>query len=342
MTKISSFMQVHPDAATREAQSGKSDMSSQHENWIRQMELSMMKDANLHGSFNATAIQTQKSTFKSAIPSLDNLPESATSREKQATAKRSVYPVSPVARKVASVENHVISTDNIAAVAQTVSDSANAPELSQTRAAGEQQAQLEKQSAGMEAIAPDVKANASAGSTLPFTSDVIFTQKITGEVSVNKNSSMEISQPLTASPRAAGLSRNTLPGQTQDQNEVHAESQEPADEAKAAVREQELDKQIWQKRMMHITTEDQNVNVWIRDQEINTEQTPQLIRQLTREMTESGLRLNGATINGKLVFKYKNTDGDSEVRIFQGDEAVVKSDEASARNVPFSYVKKGR
>jgi hypothetical protein len=70
----------------------------------------------------------------------------------------------------------------------------------------------------------------------------------------------------------------------------------------------EEQKAAWQKRMMHMTNDGDDVRLWIRDRELNTTQTGNLMSRLASDIAAMGLRLKDATVNGKLVLRYKPAD----------------------------------
>lgn len=58
----------------------------------------------------------------------------------------------------------------------------------------------------------------------------------------------------------------------------------------------------WQAQHMHLRTEDGDVQLWIRDAALQTQQTQQLLLRLAGDMASAGLRLKAATVNGKLAY----------------------------------------
>jgi hypothetical protein len=55
----------------------------------------------------------------------------------------------------------------------------------------------------------------------------------------------------------------------------------------------------WQKRVMHLTGDGDDVQLWIRDGELSPAQTQQLVARLAGDVAAMGLRLKEATVNGK-------------------------------------------
>jgi hypothetical protein len=59
----------------------------------------------------------------------------------------------------------------------------------------------------------------------------------------------------------------------------------------------------WQKRMLHLTGQADDVAVWIRDQDLTPAQSQLLLARVAADVAGMGLRLKGATINGKPVLR---------------------------------------
>lgn len=71
----------------------------------------------------------------------------------------------------------------------------------------------------------------------------------------------------------------------------------------------------WQKRIMHLTGEGDDVQLWIRDGELSPAQSQQLVARLAADVAAMGLRLKEATVNGKSALR-------SPARITELSEAV--------------------
>ena len=54
---------------------------------------------------------------------------------------------------------------------------------------------------------------------------------------------------------------------------------------------------------MHVTSDGENVDVWIRDSELSPLQSQNVVGRLASEFADSGMRLNSATVNGKLEYR---------------------------------------
>ena len=72
-----------------------------------------------------------------------------------------------------------------------------------------------------------------------------------------------------------------------------------AAEAPAAGGDTPAEAPDWQKRMMHLTGDGDDVKLWIRDGELSPSQSQQLVARLAADVAAMGLRLKEATVNGK-------------------------------------------
>ncbi|MBV8660345.1 MAG: hypothetical protein JO142_21200 [Burkholderiales bacterium] len=59
----------------------------------------------------------------------------------------------------------------------------------------------------------------------------------------------------------------------------------------------------WQKRMMHLTADGQDVSVSIRDSQLNHQTSSQVIYRLAGDVAAAGFRLRSATVNGKALLR---------------------------------------
>jgi hypothetical protein len=64
----------------------------------------------------------------------------------------------------------------------------------------------------------------------------------------------------------------------------------------------------WQKRVMHLTGDGDDVRLWIRDGELSPAQTQQLVARLAGDVAAMGLRLTQATVNGKPTLRAPRAD----------------------------------
>jgi len=106
--------------------------------------------------------------------------------------------------------------------------------------------------------------------------------------------------------RAAALSPVLMPDGDQQETMAAVEEakQDQAPSADAPLEE----KPIWQKRLMHMTGEGEDVKLWIRDHQLDTAQSRNLVYRLAGDIAGMGMRLKDATINGKLAFRSGDDD----------------------------------
>ncbi len=64
----------------------------------------------------------------------------------------------------------------------------------------------------------------------------------------------------------------------------------------------------WQKRMIHVAQDGQDVSLSIRDNTLLPNQSAQIVSRLAGDVAQSGLRLRSATINGKTVLKQSRSN----------------------------------
>ncbi|MBV8659144.1 MAG: hypothetical protein JO142_15090 [Burkholderiales bacterium] len=83
-----------------------------------------------------------------------------------------------------------------------------------------------------------------------------------------------------------------------------APSENPADPAPGGEhKEAGTTGEPWQKRMMHLTADGQDVSVSIRDNQLNHQASTQVIYRLAADVAAAGFRLRNVTINGKALLR---------------------------------------
>lgn len=75
-----------------------------------------------------------------------------------------------------------------------------------------------------------------------------------------------------------------------------------AQEEPSAAKPSLQEKQTWQKRLMHLTGEGDDLKLWIRDSKLTEIQSQSLINRLASDIAGMGMRLMDATVNGKSAF----------------------------------------
>ena len=121
----------------------------------------------------------------------------------------------------------------------------------------------------------------------------------------------DASLPLAAAPQATGLAVSLTaalraPQATPAESNAAAEAPEaPSSGADAAGEAPD-----WQKRMMHLTGDGDDIQLWIRDGELSPAQSQQLVARLAADVAAMGLRLKEATVNGKPALRAAVRDAD--------------------------------
>jgi hypothetical protein len=128
--------------------------------------------------------------------------------------------------------------------------------------------------------------------------------------------------PPAAQPQAMGLAAALRAAQaTPAESAASAEAVEPpapgADGASEAP--------DWQKRMMHLTGDGDDVQLWIRDGELSPAQSQQLVARLAADVAAMGLRLKEATVNGKPALR---------AAVRHADAIETDADEADGAAIP--------
>ena len=59
----------------------------------------------------------------------------------------------------------------------------------------------------------------------------------------------------------------------------------------------------WQKRLMHVAQEGQDLSVSIRDSALDDRQSVAIVNRLAADAAQAGLKLGNATVNGKTILK---------------------------------------
>lgn len=266
MTKISGLPPGFDDAARAR---GQADVANQHDSWLRQMELAQMSDMNRTGV-------RQGHAAPGARP--------ATPRA----------PVAPVAQA--------------AQAAQAVRAEPKAPQRSAER---QQQATQERDPRTPAAMRTDAAMPQQAGNV-----SIAPAQPVPGSVptivaAMPASVAASIAARATATeggspaagehqPVRAGLAA-ILPGAMTPPDSARLETAEGETAPQAASEHESMPDapREFQKRMMHLTGSGQDVKLWIRDSALGQAQSLELVYRMAGDMATMGLRLKGATINGK-------------------------------------------
>ncbi len=113
-------------------------------------------------------------------------------------------------------------------------------------------------------------------------------------------------QAVALSTQALTMVGSVLPDAMSAPETLAQETQETISAAEPLLEE----KLVWQKRLMHLTGEGDDIKLWIRDNKLSLVQSQNLVYRLASDIASMGMRLTDATINGKRAFR---TGLDSEV-----------------------------
>jgi hypothetical protein len=260
------------------------DAANQRDSWLRQMELAQLAEMGKAGeSHDGSA-----ANFKAPAPALRPMPHARRTQQEQAGADGQGQATAPPGQ--AAPRDEAASQ-----AAQTRADEAGADTGASAEAGtggstagAAQNGQLRTpRSDGGSALAvvatptpvPATPAGAAAAATAPLAATT---------VQVMQRSAARA--PAGVGETAAPPAEPGPEAENPEQPAAHAGREEPA-----------ADKPNWQKRMMHLSGKGKDVDVWIRDAQLGAQQTASLVYRLAGDMASMGLRLKGATVNGKPV-----------------------------------------
>jgi hypothetical protein len=114
-----------------------------------------------------------------------------------------------------------------------------------------------------------------------------------------------VDMPMIQAAQSRALTLPTLQNAMADseKQETMVAPGETAQEEAPAADSPLQEKPTWQKRLMHMTADGEDVKLWIRDTKLGTAQSQNLVYRLAGEIANMGLRLKDATVNGKLAFR---------------------------------------
>lgn len=281
MTRIEPYLppQDEPSASARRV-----DAANQRDNWLRQMELAQMGQM---GAAPAPAAPAQRP----AMTPLAQAPMRAALHPAghQDTAGTSDAPRDADAEAApdAGVDHDEKPVQADDAARMTDDDGATAGVAANAAAAAAALAATQPTpigaGPGYAAEPAGGIAGAAAGPALPMAQDAL-------------RGAADGVLPPAAQPQAVGLAAALRAAQaTPAESAASAEALDPpapgADGASEAP--------DWQKRMMHLTGDGDDVQLWIRDGELSPAQSQQLVARLAADVAAMGLRLKEATVNGK-------------------------------------------
>lgn len=294
MTKISSFLQGFDDRSQLERQV---DATNQRNSWLRQMELAQWSEMNqtneAHDSGRGLE-DTRQGTFQarprdeshhgsSTLATSWKDADAATHAQAQSTSMEQSD-----SRQGTGAPMHCVPSPTGGWTARDLSVLLSAGKCPETRAPTETARGLGEMSAGRE-----------EGAQLLIRQQTLDAPIVQGA----------LPRPL---PLPSGH-ENTKGG---NPREARSSQEESMQRESSPTETQLAEMPTWQKRLMHVTSDGQDVAVWIRDSELGSAQSSTLVSRLAGEFADSGMRLKSATVNGKLEYRADNADspdGDSFV-----------------------------
>jgi hypothetical protein len=284
VTRIEPFL---PPQDEQSASARRVDAANQRDNWLRQMELAQM------GQMGATPGPTAPAP-RPAMTSLAQAPMHAAqhpaAREDSAGASDAPDDAGAEAAHddgAASAEPRTQAGDDARMTEDDGADAASIAAAATALAAA--------QPAAVAAAEPaNVPAGAAGGIALAMAPGAL-------------RGVADGSMPLAAQPQAVGLAAALRAPQAMpaESNAAAETAEAPSSGADAAGEAPD-----WQKRMMHLTGDGDDVQLWIRDGELSPAQSQQLVARLAADVAAMGLRLKEATVNGKPALRAAVRDVD--------------------------------
>jgi hypothetical protein len=269
VTKIDPNPTLFGDMASS-ARRGEAD--NQRDNWLRQMELAQLAEMG-RGAMPPASPKAGAHSIHSMLQPGAAQPH-------------------PAARATAAPSEPEHSSATGAAREHSHADGAPSDEQESGTASAKDGSEPDDSSRPAAATLPQVSVLAAvpAGASLAAQANAI-----TAAPSMRNSALPDVAGQRLQPQIAALTARAALPG-TLPPRAAEAETQEaPADAHEAADSAQP----DWQKRMLHLTGQGDDVAVWIRDQELTPAQSQLLLARVAADVAGMGLRLKGATINGK-------------------------------------------
>jgi len=306
-----------------------SDAANQRDSWLRQMELDQLSAMNKFGSpvlFGHDKTTAKRISFLEPAAHSPSISKPATEPKLQSIT-RSAHKDERINSEIESMDKAV---KHIAATSEKNSD------MGSLSAYGTQNF-AEKKQQSLEQVGPDTQSalrtpivitGLGKSRGLFPTSDSVFDAqtkqlslgKMTPESAVQQVNpdSLDATQNTlsparqTAQPNTLSSLFNPIGNFGNDADSDNAESLTTSEESPAHVSqsaEYGLEEKLsWQERLMHMTSDGDNVKLWIRDHKINQNQLHNLTHRLAGDIASAGMRLNTVTVNGRLIFRATNAN----------------------------------
>lgn len=306
-----------------------SDAANQRDNWLRQMELDQLSAMNKFGSpvlFGHDKTTAKLISFLEPASYSPSISKPATEPKLQGIT-RSAHKDERINSEIKSKDKAVKHT---AATAEKNSDIGSLSACGTQNFAGKKQQSLAQGDSDTQSAlkTPIVITGLSRSRGVFPTSDSAFDAQIkqlslgnmTPKSAVQQANPDSLNAPQnnlspsrqTAQPNMLSNLFNPSSNLGNDADSDYAESVATSEESPAHVSQSAEyglgEKLSWQERLMHMTSDGDNVKLWIRDHKINQSQLHNLTYRLAGDIASAGMRLNTVTVNGRLTFRATNAN----------------------------------
>lgn len=288
------------------------DAANQRESWLRQMELAQLTDM---GKAGVTAPGAQPAPVRLPTAPLRAMPQPQQGQQHdddKAEQRTEEYPAEREAaaqQARAEVQDSVPDNGQVRAEAAPPAAGSDAAPVAAGTPAAAASAASHPQASASHVLAAATTDGAVAAPVPGAAVSVIAAPAATAAAATvmagTPHAGAAVTHDgdaLTAPAAALREASRALAGAAPHPGELpHAEADAPDAPAPAARGEEEqfADKPVWQKRMMHLNGKGDDVDLYIRDSALDAAESQKIIARVAADMAGMGLRLKGATVNGK-------------------------------------------
>lgn len=287
------------------------DAENQREAWLRQMELSQMSLLQMAGQQNGgpsgtASAKSQDEQQSEHNPSATGQTIGASPDSATAFATATLLPVHPILAQFAAQAG----AGNDGRASPFAPDTVAANNLTQSNPAASASAQTKTAAASTEpslkfaalqqkesALLKSAQDDLAASSPLPAALSAALAP---GQPNSAAAQQISVSGPANANlPANIGLrmGADLAPQAKEEAGETSEPPKANSDVAPDATND------VWQKRLMHVAQNGQDLSVSIRDNALDLHQSTQIVYRLAGDAAQSGLRLRNATVNGKTLLR---------------------------------------
>lgn len=302
MSRIDAYLppQDELSAGTR-----RQDAANQRDNWLRQMELAQMAQMGASPGPSAPAALTPARLPRAPLHAPLHAAESRarTAPHRAAEDAEGDEAVSPAGAQPAAgrAPQHAEEDDTQPAGGAEAAMTPGAQAAAAMPSAPVAPAASERDAAGLPAMAAAALPATVPGAALPVGARSSLAEGFTTVQAAPPGAAPALRAHMFP-PAAAGAAETA---ETPEAGDASAAGADAAGEAPD-----------WQKRMMHLTGDGDEVKLWIRDGELSPSQSQQLVARLAADVAGMGLRLKEATVNGKPALRAadRNSRPDAETK----------------------------